>query len=178
MNGDITMTAPAPHTVHQLEEETRIALDYLRRAVANTNLDTDEKMVDAAGILRWAENEVKALRVSIEAETPDAPVAGDLYRRKAANSATRSYNTSAILASIAGAADVDPTTALHLAIRDGAAKLTWGWTALGKMFNRLDIPMVKASHEITDGATTDDGVPVHVGEVWSTRWSLEGNDGA
>lgn len=158
---------------HPTVEAIRDAVDTIKYVTAHNPMD-DTGMVDVAGELRAAARTITDLARSLESEMPDATIAGDTWQTKVARSARRTYNESAIIATLSDAYGTDgPGDALMWALRDGAAKLSWSWSGLRKTFDRFDRPLTIAAHEIGDGDIDDDGTVPHVGEVWESRITFE-----
>jgi hypothetical protein len=125
---------------------------------------SDDELVDVAGELAELVNHLRATQVSWLSEV--APLAvGDRYRSIQSKPMERSYNTDAILAAAAGKA----SSPLHYYLAKDAVRLTWRWTQLKTALHELDVPLVVAAHEITDG--DPDGYMV--GEVPKPRTRLE-----
>jgi len=121
-----------------------------------------EATADVAGRVRKLERDLADFRRGLVAET--GPQTGLEYRLVEARSASRTYNTAAILH------DHNPDLwAGLLNLKDeGAVRLSWQWSRLVKVFgDELRV----ARHEIEDDG--DLGGP-HVGEVWASTVRLEG----
>lgn len=106
-------------------------------------------------------NEIK--RISL-AEL-DGPVTGSQYRVTEFNSAKRSYNSARIIQAFSERGwDISDL------VNTDAVRLSWHWTGLRKAMRDANVTMHVASHEVEDGNLED----AMVGEVWSSRFNIEG----
>lgn len=127
----------------------------------------DEDVADFTGLIRAEEVRLADFRRLLLSET--APAEGKAYRVVESRSATRSYNTARILSDFMEDGSDMLTTMFEL-MRTGALKLEWKWTKLKGEFEKRDVSMVVASHEIDEDSA--DLESPHVGEVWSTSTSV------
>lgn len=104
----------------------------------------------------------KVERVDPGARSGRPVVQGTRYELVPKYKTVRSYNTPAILTSIAAATGGSPTDALMNAIGAGAARLTWAWTPLKRYLKDVDAAMTVVAHEVADHSGLDEGM---VGEV-------------
>lgn len=117
----------------------------------------DDSLPDLIADLDHAEKILKAYRATLLAEAP-GPLVGESFELKATNAATRSYNTSGLLAAFGG------LSALPELVAADVVRINWQWSNLQKEANRRDVSLTVAKHEIEDG--DPDAL---VGEVWKTR---------
>ena len=96
----------------------------------------------------------------------EAPVDGKEYKVTESRSAKRSYNSAAIIASLSRA-DIGVKDILN----SDAARLSWRWTELKRLFNQANLPLTTIGHEVEDLGEIDEP---HVGEVWESYYQIKG----
>lgn len=142
--------------------------DAVQDLIAGEWPSDDGEVADLTGLVRAEEVRLADFRRLLLSESQ--PASGSAYKIVESRSAKRTYNTGRILSDFMAADDTDMLTTLFELMRSGALKLTWGWTKLKGEFEKRDVSMVTASHEIEDGANLDDP---HIGEVWEKSTRVE-----
>lgn len=158
------------------DDQLSQALDALYVSVQDltrTPVPTGPAAADAFGAVRRAEVELAGWRRSLLAEQ-EGPVEGSAYQIVEDRKAKRSYSVAPIMRDMMEAdATLDGYRVLNELLASGAAKLTFSWTKLTKLFARKGITLRVAQHEIED-----DGVASgpHVGQVWSSSYRVMGKE--
>lgn len=139
---------------------------------------TDAALADAVGHVRAVEVSLAATRHRWEAlvhemepvpepqgqrvnphERAGAPqVEGRDYELVKQFKIVRSYNTPAIITSLAAATGRGPTDALMDAVGAGACKLTWQWTKMKAYLADVEAELRVVYHEVADHSGLDDGM--------------------
>jgi hypothetical protein len=127
-------------------------------------LPPDEETADYLGRLDYVIRKLTDHKRSILAELP-AAVTGDNYQVAETRSATRSYNTAAILSAFTEAG-----WDLHDLRKRDAVRLTWRWTELRAAYNEAGATMKLAPREIEDDGDIDGA---HIGEFWKSSMSIK-----
>lgn len=155
-------TATRPDFNHYLA----IARDDVRAYL--TEVTTDAELVDALGEINSFERWVADLRRTRASEV-QAGATGTRWAFKQGRQAKRSYNTGRLMSRLWAALEDYMNTQGHLLFQDvlrilvdeKVIRITWSWTNLQKLADKLNLSLMVAKHEIMDGDPELD-----VGEVW------------
>jgi hypothetical protein len=123
---------------------------------------TDENRVDLMNGMRRIERDISDRRRSLESET-EPYTKGEVFQMKQGTVTRRSYNTSGLLAKLFGNSAYDhmaPLMVIKELIELDVIRLTWQWSKLRQLLDRLDLGLTVVPHEIEDGDPNAD-----VGEV-------------
>lgn len=152
------------------------ALDSLYVAVQNLTrcpVPTGAEAADAFGHVRRAEVELADWRRSLLSEQ-DGPVVGDLYQIVEDRKAERTFSLAPIMTDMMEHdATLDGYRVLNELLAAKAAKLTFSWTNLQRLFARKGMTLRVANHEIEDDGDADGP---HVGQVWKSSYRVTGKE--
>lgn len=144
-------------------DQVKVALNSYRAG----GLD-DYRLPDVIGDLAAAERALRDFRQGLLAEV-DRPLEGGDYRLVATTKTSRSYNTPALLAAFTPEGGRLSDTVAQLVAND-VVRLQWQYSKLKRAAYDAGLVLLPAPWEIEDGAVTDDGDPIHIGEVRDTRY--------
>lgn len=143
----------------------QIGADAIKRAGRGAVADAETP--DVIGTISAIQRELAAIKKGLVAEAT-GPMVGEGYRLVERRSATRTYNTAAILAALDREGATLPPMAQ--ALQSGAATVTWHWSKLKDMFEREGIDMRIAHREIEEDGDIE--APM-VGEVWKSTFEAQ-----
>lgn len=121
---------------------------------------SESEVADIIADLAAAERDLATFRRALLAEL-SGPVDGKAHRIVESRQAKRSYNTSGLLSAFGG------YSALPTLVAQDVVRIEWQWTKLQRAAQQFDVTLIVAQHEI------DDGDEALVGEVWSSRYTVE-----
>lgn len=139
-------------------------LEELERAAAELR-PPSEGDADWLGRLDKVIRNLTELKRAVMAELA-GPVRGSEYQVTEGRSASRSYNTAAILSAF-GARGYELRDLLAV----DAVRLSWRWSELKKAAAMANVDLHIAHHEIDDQGEIDGPL---VGEVWRSQYRIEG----
>lgn len=152
------------------------ALDTLYVAaqeLTRTPVPTGPEAADAFGQVRRVEVELADWRRSLLSEQ-DGTVVGDMYQIVEDRKAARSYSVAPIMTDMMEHdATLDGYRVLNELLASKAAKLTFSWTNLQRLFARKGMTLRVANHEIEDDG---DAEGPHVGQVWKSSYRVTGKE--
>jgi len=157
-----------PRTWQQLIE----LLEKLTGLILSIPTPPEEEIADYLGRIQNIERKLGDHRRGLYPETP--AVTGAEYRTVEERVAKRSFGTAAIIDTVATRTERDHLAVILDLIREGAAKLTFGWTPLKRYFQTHQLPMRIEHVEIEDLGDVDGP---HVGETYTTRTRIVGVKG-
>lgn len=126
------------------------------------SLPEDSETADYIGRLDKVIRTLQGHRKTIMDELP-GPVSGKEYRIVEERYSERSYNTHHLLRSFSSAG-----YSIWNLIDQDILRPQWQWTKMRNLAIQADIGLRIAGHEITDEEAD------HVGEVWKSRYKVEG----
>ena len=126
------------------------------------SLPDDTEAADYVGRLDRVIRTLQGHRKTIMDELP-GPVSGREYRIVEERYSERSYNTRALFELFSRA-----NLLLSDLIEMDVLRTSWQWTKMRNLAIKEDIGLRIAGHEITDEEAD------HVGEVWKSRYKVEG----
>jgi hypothetical protein len=138
-------------------------LTRLEAATVGLDLPAEGQEADYIGRLDKCIRSLQGHRKTIMDELP-GPVSGKEYRIVEERWADRSYNNGRLL----DAFEKEGLTIWDLLNMD-VLKTSWQWTRLRNLAVQKDIGLRIAGHELVDSGEAD-----HVGEVWKSRYKVEG----
>ena len=141
------------------------SLEAMQELAAKLTLPPAGEEADWLGRLDRIMRDLRAKRRTVSDEL-DGPVTGTEYQVKESRSASRSYNTARILADFAQAG-----WDLHDLRNHDAVRLSWRWTELQRAYRKANVDLTVAHREVEDEGDIEEPP---VGEVWSSRYSVEG----
>lgn len=132
-------------------------------AAGLSELPPEEEVADYIGRLDKVIRTLQGHRKTIMDELP-GPVTGSAYRIIEERYSERSYNTDRLLRAFSSVG-----SSIWDLIEDDVVRVSWQWTKLRNLAIKKDIGLRIAGHEL-DGDDEAD----HVGEVWRSRYKVEG----
>lgn len=141
-----------------------LQLDDLRQKVTDLNLPGLGEEADWLGKLDEIIRLLRDHRANVIEEL-DGPVSGSQYRVVEGRSASRSYNTAAILHAFNYA-----DWSLQDLMAVDAVRLSWRWSELRKAYQMAALPLTVAGREVEDDGDIE--APA-IGEVWSSSYRVE-----
>ena len=130
------------------------------------SLPDDSETADYIGRLDKIIRTLQGHRKTIMDELP-GPVSGREYRIVEERYSERSYNTRALREAFEHDSQYE-SVSLDDLIEADVVRLSWQWTKMRNLAIKKDIGLRIAGHEITDEEAD------HVGEVWKSRYKVEG----
>jgi hypothetical protein len=127
------------------------------------SLPEDTEAADYVGRLDRVIRTLQGHRKTIMDELP-GPVSGREYRIVEERYSERSYNTRLLLSDFGLHYDTDKLVEMDV------VRLSWQWTKMRNLAIKEDIGLRIAGHEVDPASGEAD----HVGEVWKSRYKVEG----
>lgn len=144
-------------------------LTRLEAATVGLDLPAEGQEADYIGRLDKVIRSLQGHRKTIMDELP-GPVSGKAYRIVEERYSERSYNTQRLFGAFmeAGVGYNDFGNLIQELMARDVIRLSWQWTKMRNLAIKEDIGLRIAGHEVESGEAD------HVGEVWKSRYKVEG----